>query len=249
MPKLFIYPYGPSNGALALARAVGGRLIRRANSKYKHRPGNVVLNWGSSGCPYPAVNKPAAVAVAQSKTETFKVLGQAGVPVPGYTASNDLANVWNQDSRVLGRDLDRGAQGRGITVYNKGEGVGAHMFYVRYVRKQREFRLHVFNGRVIFEQEKLQKNGAKDDPKFNKYIRSHDRGWCFAFNHLGERPVPEGVSAVAVRAVAALGLDFGAVDCAWNEHDGPVVLEVNTAPGVEESCLEAYAATVRALQG
>ncbi len=73
----------------------------------------------------------------------------------------------------------------------------------------------------------------------NKYIRSHDKGWCFAFKHLVDEPVPAIVRDIAIRSVNALGLDFGGVDMGWND-DGTCVFEINTAPGLEETSLKAY---------
>jgi len=47
---------------------------------------------------------------------------------------------------------------------------------------------------------------------------------------------------VALAAVSALGLDFGAVDIIYNEHENQYyVLEVNTAPGLEGTTVEKYA--------
>jgi glutathione synthase/RimK-type ligase-like ATP-grasp enzyme len=44
---------------------------------------------------------------------------------------------------------------------------------------------------------------------------------------------PNTVEEQAIKAVQALGLDFGSVDVIWNErHSLPYVLEVNTAPGL-----------------
>ena len=55
----------------------------------------------------------------------------------------------------------------------------------------------------------------------------------------------------AVRAVAALGLDFGAVDVGsrgWSKRRGPeelIVFEVNTAPALNDHTAEAYAEEIR----
>lgn len=239
-PKFWIYPYGASNAAIALAEALDGRVILRRNSRYRRQLRDLVINWGaSSGFDNgPIINHPRAVKVATSKTATFERLAAAGVQVPAHTSDPNVARAWVAEGRVLGRDLDNGSQGRGIHVYEKGAALGPHRFYVKYVRKQREFRIHVMRGEVIFKQEKLKKNGVEDA---DKYVRSHHRGWCFAFHHLEEKPVPEVVLRAGVDAVRALGLDFGAVDIAWNERSGATVLEVNTAPGIEESSLVAYA--------
>jgi glutathione synthase/RimK-type ligase-like ATP-grasp enzyme len=51
---------------------------------------------------------------------------------------------------------------------------------------------------------------------------------------------------IAVKAVAALGLDFGAVDVAWNEHYNKcVVFEVNTAPGLYGHTLDVYVNAIK----
>lgn len=240
-PKFWIWPYnGGSNAAFNLAVALGGRIIRRRDSKYRRNPQDRVINWGSSqgfdnG---PMVNSPVAVRRATSKMETFRALADAGVQTPSWTQDHGVASEWVQKGRILGRDLDHGSQGRGITVYERGAVVGKHQFYVRYMKKEREFRVHVMNGTVIFTQEKLKKKGVDDA---DKYIRSHNRGWCFAFLHLAEHPAPQAVLDSGVAAVRALGLDFGAADIAWSERSGATVLEVNSAPGIEESSLAAYA--------
>lgn len=240
-PKFWIRPYkGGSNAAKLLAIALGGRLIKRHGSQYKQQVRDFVVNWGCSD-PFlggPLLNRPECVARAASKMATFRALAENGVQIPAWTQDVAQAREWGQRGRLLGRDLDRGSQGRGIAVYEKGQELGRHLFYVRFVRKDREFRVHVVNGTVIFVQEKLKKKGVENG---DRYIRSHARGWCFAFHHLVEKPAPQVVLDAGLAAVRALGLDFGAVDIAWSEHSGATVLEVNTAPGIEESSLAAYA--------
>lgn len=241
--RFFIYPYGPSNSARDLNEQLDGLLIRREGSRYAYRPNHTVINWGSTLRPavlrgVPVLNDFDRVAVATSKLATFKALSQAGVDHVEVTTSPQEAQVWAKTSRVFGRDLDTGSRGRGITVYEKGSQVGLHKFYTKYFRKERELRIHVLNDKVIFEQEKLKKKGAVNE---HKYIRSHDRGWCFAFHHLAEKPVADVVRVLARAAVHSLGLNFGAVDIGWNSKSGAAVFEVNTAPGIEETSLQAYA--------
>lgn len=214
-----------------------GRILKLEGSQYRKKNGHVLINWGSTqplpGCD---VNKPDNVAIAVSKRQTFKVLQAAGVPIPLWTENKEEAIKWKR--KVVGRDSDNGRGGQGITVYQRGEALKQHLFYSSYFKKRREFRIHVFKDKVIFEQEKLKKKGLENGA--DKYIRSHDRGWCFAFKHLDADPVPDVVREKARAAVVALGLDFGAVDIGWNADDGACVFEVNTAPGLEESSLLAY---------
>jgi D-alanine-D-alanine ligase-like ATP-grasp enzyme len=58
---------------------------------------------------------------------------------------------------------------------------------------------------------------------------------------------PADLRDVALQAVKALDLHFGAVDIIWNKKDNKCyVLEVNTAPGVEGTSTEIYADSIKA---
>lgn len=245
-PKYWVYPYGPSRSAWALARGLGGRLIKRVNSKYRNRFTDVVINWGASHhVPQfrSVLNHQDAVRSACSKLQTFRILKEHNVPTLECTRDQAVAQQWADKSRVFGRDLDRGSAGRGIKVYESGTDVGRHLFYTKYIRKSREFRLHVCKGRVIRVLEKLKRNGHADDA--NKYIRSHTNGWVFASGHFNERPFDKGIEDVAIRACAALGLDFGGVDVGWSDKSGAFVFEVNTAPGLEGQTVKHYVDAIK----
>ena len=83
------------------------------------------------------------------------------------------------------------------------------------------------------------------EPENNtKFGRNRANGWTF--HALGTDDIPESVRDVSKRAVAALGLDFGAVDVLgkWEDEQHTdvhaTVLEVNSAPGVSDehrSCI------------
>lgn len=243
--KFRIYPYGPSNSAIELNQALDGLLIKRERSTYKYRPDHLVINWGCTKRPavlagVPCMNPFEKVVTSTSKIATFDLLRKQGIQTIPWTKDKTEAMHWLKNGKILGRDLDHGSQGRGITVYAKGtpqRAVKDHLFYVPYVKKTRELRVHVMNGKVIFLQEKLKKNGHEDrDP----YIRSHLRGWVFGFKHLEEKPVDPSVLDIGIKAVKALGLNFGAVDIGWSKEAQATVFEVNTAPGIEETSLVKY---------
>lgn len=251
MTRFYMYCNRASTSGRALIKGLGGKKIKNVGTKYRYRPGDAVINWGCSHTPLdiPYINPPRAVALACSKTRTFEALTRAGIPCPSYTTDLATALAWNKSSRVLGRDLDAGSQGRGITVYDKGTLTPDkhHKVYVKYFNKEREFRFHVVAGTVIFAAEKLRKHGFEDNKNNNKYVRSHNRGWILAFNHLKDNPYPTEGLAQVTEAVRALDLDFGAVDCGWNADKGYSVFEVNTAPGIEKTTLNAYIEAFRGI--
>lgn len=242
--RFYLYCGRSSTSGDALIKGLGGKRIKNVGSRYRYRRGDVVINWGCThtSLDIPYVNSPNRVAIAVSKIKTFEALRRNGISVPDYTLDSAVALDWNKNIRVLGRDLDNGSKGRGITVYDKGTLTPDkhHKFFVKYFKKEREFRFHVVAGKIIFAAEKLKKANFNDNKNNNKYVRSHNRGWVFAFNHLQDKPYPkEGLDQV-INAVNTLGLDFGAVDCGWNKDRGYCVFEINTAPGIEGSTLNAY---------
>jgi len=75
----------------------------------------------------------------------------------------------------------------------------------------------------------IAKNGA------DMIIRSNRLGWKFSRVHH-----PEALGKEAIKAVRAVGLDFGAVDCCVDVNDKAWIIEVNSGPGLEESTFEAW---------
>jgi hypothetical protein len=241
--KFFVYCNRASTSANRLAAALGGVRIKRVGSKYRQKKGDVVINYGCSdtGDIQPTYQKAYSCHVAISKMATLNAMHHYGIAAPMWTKDKKLAQSWLGEDKILGRDLDRGSQGRGITVYRKGDKLGDHLFYVKYMRKEREFRYHVAFGKVIHIAEKMRVVKENRGPNYDPLIRSHGNGWVLAFNHFDANPPPEGGANLARAACDVLDLDFGAVDMGWNADRGFFVLEVNTAPGIENTTLEAYA--------
>jgi glutathione synthase/RimK-type ligase-like ATP-grasp enzyme len=234
----YIYAYNMfSEGAGELREALDARLIKHQNSRFQPGRGKIVINWGSSQCPYEAVNRDPRPA--QNKLLTFNRLdGQ--VDIPAYTTSRVRAQEWlATGNTVLARQRLSSHSGRGIVVVNPGDNLPEAPLYVLYVKKKKEFRVHVLFGNVIQVQEKRKRNGTEHNP-----IRSHDNGYVYCFEGIVE---PDRLRHSATQAVQALGLDFGAVDIIWNERQNRCyVLEVNTAPGICPTSARAYAEAFRA---
>ena len=109
--------------------------------------------------------------------------------------------------------------------------------YTKYVKKADEYRVHVFGGEVLDVQQKRKRQEVPND-EVDYQIRNLAGGWVFCRDNID---CPSSVRELAVGAVRALGLDFGAVDIGFNRHNGVgYVFEVNTAPGVEGSTLDKY---------
>ena len=234
----FVLPYKTgSKSAKDLAIALGLKRLKTEGSKAKPK---VVLNWGNAK-DHPAfktakvINKPEAVAVASNKTLTFKALEKAGVSHVPFTTSKETAQKWLQEGAVVFARTNSGHSGSGIEIVEPGQTLPNKPLYTKYIKKKKEFRVHVFKDKIVDVQEKRRKSDTQiDEPR----IRSNHNGYVFCHENIVE---PKGLRELAVSAVSACGLDFGAVDIIWNEKSNKsYVLEINTAPGLAPSTVEKY---------
>lgn len=245
MSKLRVLPYKSGSKS---AREVVNSLAPNAIMKKQRTPvygrAKVLLNWGHSSPAFSlsnvvVLNKPEAVSRASNKLTALQVMQAAGVSIPEFTTDISVARSWIEDERmVLCRKLLRSNSGKGIVVAKEVEDLVSAPLFVKYVRKEKEYRLHVFNGEVIDLVEKRRRSGFDNNPAYNKYIRSYEQGWIMARDGA---VVSNATKAECIKAVRALGLDFGAVDVVIRKSDNvPVVLEVNTAPGITGTTIQSY---------
>lgn len=217
-------------------------LIVRSNSlRFKLRESDIVFNWGNSNTPAwaknvlpPLINNVNSVSFAVNKLTTFRML-QDKCNIPEWTT--DYEQVKESDEMWLARSTLTGYGGRGIVLGNSADLPTNAPLYVKYKKKKKEFRVHVFNGEVI---DITQKKKRKDfDGEINTKIRNYGNGWVYCREDI--EPLPKDLKKQATLAVESLGLHFGAVDIIWNEKENKsYVLEINSAPGLEGTTIEAY---------
>lgn len=240
MLKILPYKLG-SKSARDIAKALGVKRII-PDGGYKPKRNTMVLNWGTSIPRFNHdrfLNKPVAVSIACNKSRAFNVLKAAGVLVVEFTADKLQAQEWQEDGyRVVVRHKLQGHSGQGIQVCQPNDELPYAPLYTKYTKKDSEYRVHVFQGKVIDWTEKCKRNGL---PPSNNLIRTHSNGWVFCRT---ARAIPPFAIDLAIKAVTALGLDFGGVDIIVRNTQA-YVLEVNTAPGVEASSLNAYVRELR----
>lgn len=203
------------------------------------------------------LNRFGSVSIASSKLETLTALRRNGVGHPTFVASPDEANfkVLVEGKTMIARTLDRASQGRGIEVLTpervrQDGGILRAGLYTEAIDKGREYRVHVgaIDGgyRVIDVQRKIRRPDVADTDR--PFIWNHDNGFIFVRDGVNINTVPNSVLDVALRAVRALGLHFGAVDIVVPRRGRAdvmampaYVLEVNTAPGMVGRTVQRYA--------
>jgi glutathione synthase/RimK-type ligase-like ATP-grasp enzyme len=204
-----------------------------------------LVNWGAGSIParvgrdnLTILNPAEAVSLSGNKLRSFERFAEfPNVRIPQWTTSQEEARSIIQEGGVIVcRTQLRGHSGEGIVLAETVEQLVDAPLYVKYIKKQKEFRVHVGSGEVLDIQEKRRRQDYEGDANFK--VRNHHTGWVYCRENIEE---PADLRQQALEAIAALGLDFGAVDLIYNARQNQsYVLEVNTAPGLEGTTLEVY---------
>ena len=242
------YVTSPS-GVSKTARQLGFTRIKNENSKFVGNNKKTIINWGWENLPAEAekcrviINDPRKSKYSSNKLAFFRAYDPdtAGFEVVPWTESKEEAESWIDDGKlVVCRGELRGHSGEGIVLAETKEEIIDCQLYTKYIPKRNEYRVHVFSvGQdTYFTQRKARSSDVPDD-EVDWRIRNHQNGFIFAFKE--DHPVPKQVLVAAKKAVRFYGLDFGAVDIVWNERSSTAyVLEINTAPGLENTTLHFY---------
>lgn len=250
--KPVFYPYKMhSSSSKLLAREFGAERVR-VDGKFMNNFKRPIINWGNSILPewmcrwndQVILNHPKYVAKAANKLSAFILFKAAGVKHPVWTTNKQEMKQWMEEGfNVIARKTLTGKGGEGIEyLYSSGLDKEVNYLivcpdaplYTKYFKKKHEFRVHIVNGTVIDFVQKKVRQGVKP----NYHVRSYGNGWVFAREGV---ILPDCVKEESIKAVAALGLTFGAVDVGYNELlNEACVFEVNTAPGIEGTTVQKY---------
>jgi glutathione synthase/RimK-type ligase-like ATP-grasp enzyme len=244
-----IYPYKmASQSAKALAQALGVKRLKPEGRMIA----DTFINWGASKIKREYAhnvgiyNHPDSVDIAANKLKTFMALDQI-VPIPDYTTDRVEAQEWlNSGITVVERHTLTGHSGEGIRLVEFDDLLSDDAkLYVKYIKKEQEYRLHVFDFDVFFIQRKARALDVPDD-NVNWQVRNHANGFIYANQDI---ELPDVAKEMAIEAIQTLGLDFGAVDMIYNARQNKFyVLEINTAPGLFGTTLDKYVEKLKELE-
>ena len=247
--RIIITPYKMfSNGAKQLQeklKTLSDRRvlrIRKTSTKFKPRQSDVNIFWGKcDDAWWSNPEQETAKNIARNKLKTFKAFKEHGISHPEWTTDWETAfSWWENNELIVGRTILTGHSGEGIILFKLedeqfDDGLSCKL-YVKYIKKEHEYRVHVFNGKVIDIQQKKRKIGFENR---NNQIRNHKNGWVYCRENITK---PEGMEELAVQACSCIGLTYGAVDIIYNKKQNKCyVLEINTAPGLINQTALLYA--------
>ncbi len=224
-----------------MIRIVGcdGVSKRRLTELLANTPGNLTVAWGIV-LPGALNGQGPISGIAQ-----LKQFENAGVLTVEWTQNLRVAEAWVRAGvLVFGREACH-TQGRDI-VGPTHPSWPYKAFWSKVVTNvAQEWRVHAFLGRRIGQGLKFQdpEHPGAPLPQWSGLpIRNRKSGW--RMKH--EVAPPPAVTDAAIRATVAVGYDFGAVDVLWTTDGRAYVLEVNTAPRMDDWTAQRYADAIAA---
>lgn len=248
---LWIFAYKmASKSAKLLAQELDVFQIRHEKSDWHGKPDRFVLNWGAgTGVFTPDVkgatvwNTPHQIDLAVNKLDFFRAMGEGpdSPRVPWWTSEKAVAKRWlNEGKEVVARTELEGCKGSGLVLMKKPlDFVDARLYTIK-ERSTAEYRVYMFDGKVIDSRIKCLIRGQKANPDGMRY---HEE--TYEFCRHGDA-LPRDVARQAEKAIKKIGLMTGGVDVLWDANVGEaVVLEVNTAPFIGGQTAERYATAIK----
>lgn len=222
------YGNGKSKSAKVLAEYIRVKRIKVTGSRFVGKNGDIVVNWGMPQNKLPNVmylNPIEAVSIASNKLQTLSTLSMRGVSAPRWWINK--ADIPDNVDKLMARTLLSAHSGQGIVAGTKEEVPNAPL-YTEYIKKVAEYRVIVVANEAIDIKCKMKKRDFEGER--SEEVWNLSNGYVFARN---SSTFHFKLPSLAVEALKALGLCYGAVDIIEDSEGRLYVLEVNTAFGLE----------------
>jgi len=243
MSRLILIPYKMgSETCKAIKEAVIARgfrclRVRPDSRKFTPKRGDKIVYYGGGQPSRFGIGLNENRELAQNKLKAFQALQEADVSTVEWTIDPSVVAQW---PTTVVRATLTGHSGQGITIIQEGDPIPVAPLYTKYMKKAYECRVHVFNGEVIDAQiKRKQTTNQPENTTADPAIRNIHTGWVYCRENF---VLPEPAKELSIKAVEAVGLDFGAVDVIWNDRQQRAyVLAINSAPGLEGQTVLDYA--------
>lgn len=177
--------------------------------------GTLNISWGCRTGGHADINAAAPV----SKLDAFRIFDNNNIPYPEV----------HTDGWLVRRTVHHG--GRDIIPIRQ----GGDRFLIQFIPKVREYRLDCWqapdwNITVIVFRSHV-KHGSPDQVAWNR----DDASWTTYGRRDSEENIPHAVLDLGRRVLTSVGYNFGSVDIIEDESGNYYVLEINSAPRLNES--------------
>ncbi|MCC6150637.1 MAG: RimK family alpha-L-glutamate ligase [Planctomycetes bacterium] len=183
----------------------------------------------------PVLNNHRAISLSRDKLRAAQFMASVDLPTPPTVALRDPAGLEGLVAQLGGPPVivkpARGTQGVGVMLMESVEsiraisetmwGLGQNFIMQKFVSEARgrDVRAFVVGGRVVAAMRRI-----SDESDFRANIHRGGRGQ--------QLTLPRAYSQLAVRASTKMGLEVAGVDL-LETRLGPLLLEVNSSPGLE----------------
>jgi hypothetical protein len=193
-----------------------------------HAKEDGVVNWTGR---YHQYDTTLNAKTFTDKLRQLKVLDEAGVSITPFKTTRPRGDGWlpRRKFHQQGRD------------FKKRRKPFTPDYWTKFVPLSQEWRLHVFRtakGKYAVIRSGL-KVAKTDDA--HPWVRGHSQGWKISY--VGG--APDTVKETSRAALKALDLDFGAVDIGVSEDGKPIIIEINTCPGLDTGTLKLYVDAIK----
>ncbi len=195
---------------------------------------NSIINWGNhifSNDAYFSANIPSAIALASDKARSRIFLQEVGVSVP-VTVTWGNPQELQPNYPLIARTAQHHG-GNNFYVLNDASEINNLVkehpeirggYFSEVFEKDTEFRVHCAHGRILMVQEKPLVEG---ELRANQAV-NHEKWTVLKWGEINPK-----IALESLKAIEALGLDYGAVDIMYNSADNScAICEVNTSPSI-----------------
>jgi glutathione synthase/RimK-type ligase-like ATP-grasp enzyme len=250
-----------SNTAQEIAYDCNVEFIPRTklkNNDLNDAKNTILIRWGTTqDGEYDHVfgmtlNTSHAISLNTNKLKTLEIFKNNNVLCPAFFKNKQDITCFP----VLGRDnhhhggkdvvIINGSNLSPIWKNNNINNIPNKNFYTQFIKSSKEYRVHVFNGNIIRTTQKVFRGTTREGKIVDKpgIIRNDTYGW----GHKNVQYIETAAQQVSINAVKSLGLNFGAVDLIYGTDNRYYVLEVNTAPHLNDVGLDIYLEQILSLK-
>lgn len=179
---------------------------------------------------------------AVDKITQYEYFKTNAIPHPEWSINHEDAQKWLDDGfSVVCREKIKSCTGDGVFMVHPGGELVEAKVYCKYQKKKREFRVNLFQHKVVNIREKKRKAGSTGCTN----VWNNSNGYFTT--HVQQSIQDEDIlRKLAEQASMVSNSDFIGVDVLWNKfYNRYMVLEVNSGPSIEGSSVKEYADAIQ----